>query len=100
MPVLEVLGRESGWPFGAAESAVVDASVILITGKVAVFAERGDVKPVAVGIEMVLGEVLAPFDAVLCAEFVCFGPSVGFDSQKLDIARIIVAFDEVMAELV
>ena len=79
---------------------MVDAGVILIAGKVAVLAERGDVKPVAVGIEMILSEVLVPFDAVLCAEFVCFGPSVGFDSQELDITRIIVAFDEVMAELV
>jgi len=79
---------------------MIEAGVILIAGKVAVFAERGDVEPVAVSIEMILGEVLVPFDAVLCAEFVCFGPSVGFDSQEFDITGIVVAFDEVMAELV
>lgn len=100
MSVLEVFGGESGWPFGATECTVVDAGVILIASKVAVFAKRGDMKPVAVSIEMILGEALVPFDAVLCAEFVCLRPSVGFDSQELDITRIIVAFDEVMAELV
>jgi hypothetical protein len=100
MLVLEVFRGEGGWPFGATESAMIEAGVILIAGEVAVFAERGDVEPVAVSIEVILGEVLVPFDAVLCAEFVRFGPSVRFDSQEFDITGIVIAFDEVMAEFV
>ena len=93
MPVLEVFGGEGGRPCGATESTVVEAGVVLITGEVAILTERGDVEPVAVGVEVILGEIFVPFDAILCAEFVRLRPGFGFDTEQFNVAGIIIALD-------
>ena len=78
---LEVFGGEGGRPCGAAERAVVEAGVVLIAGEIAILTERGNVEPVAVGVEMILGEIFVPFDAILRAKLVRLRPGFGFDTE-------------------
>ena len=100
MPRLEVFGRDGGFPFGAAEWAVVEAGFVLVAGELAVFTERDDVEPVTVGIEVIFGEIFVPFNLVFRAERFGFGPGFRFDADKFDVAVVGVFLEEVVAELV
>ncbi len=87
-------------PGGAAEWAVVGASVILVAGELAVFAERSVVEVIAVAVEAVFGEIFVVFDAIFGAEFLCFSPGARFDFEELDICMVVVLADQIVAELV
>jgi len=77
---LVVFGVEAGWPFGAAECAVIDAGFVLVAGEVAIFAERSDVEPIAVSIEVALGGIVVPFDLIFGAKLVGLLPSFRFNA--------------------
>ncbi len=79
---------------------MIVARIVLIAGKLAVFAERNHMKPVAVSVEVVFGKILIPFDAILSAEIVGFLPSFGLDTNELDVAGVGGFFEEGMAKLV
>ena len=76
-------------PGGAAKRAVVFASVVLVTGELAVFTERGEVKVVAVAVETIFGEILIVFGAIFGAEFLSFGPGASLDLEKFDVGMVI-----------
>ena len=80
-------------PGGAAEWAVIGAGVILVTGKLAVFAERSKVEVIAVAVEAVFGEILVVFDAVFVAELAGLGPGLRFNFEEFDICMIVVFAD-------
>ena len=86
-------------PSSVAEGAVIEESGVLITGKVAVFAERGKMKPIAVAVEVIFGKIFVPFDFISGAELFSFGPGFGFDADKLNIAIVGVFLKEIVAEL-
>jgi hypothetical protein len=81
MLALEVFGAEAGWPFGAAECAVVETDGVLVAGEVAVLAKGSDVEPVAIGIEVVLSGIIIPFDLVFSTEVARLLPGFGFDAD-------------------
>ena len=72
-------------PSSVAEGAVIEESGVLIAGKVAVFAERGKMKPIAVAVEVIFGKIFVVFDIVGGADFASFGPSARFDFDQFDI---------------
>ena len=78
---------------------MIGAGFVLIAGELAIFTEGDDVEPVAIGIEMIFGEVFIPFDVVLWAEFFGFSPGFGFDADELDVAFVGVFIEKEMAEL-
>ena len=57
-------------------------------------------QPVAVGIEVVLGEIFIPFDAVGLAEVFSFRPGFGLDADELDVTSVRCTLDKLMAEFV
>lgn len=97
---LEFGGRDGTRPFGAAERTVVEAGVVLVAGELAIFAERDDVEPVAVGVEVVFGVIFVPFDAVGSAERLGLGPGFGLDADELDVADVAGLVDKIVAEFV
>lgn len=97
---LEIFGWNAGFPFGATERAVIKAGLVLITGELAIFAERDDVEPVAISVEMIFGEVFVPFDAIFRAKFFGLGPGFGFDANEFDVASVGVFLDKIVAEFV
>ena len=52
---------------------------ILIAGKLAVFTERSKVKPIAVAVEAILGEIFIIWDIVIGAELAGALPGARFD---------------------
>ena len=70
-----------GWPFGAAECAVIEAGRVLVAGEVAVLAKGSDVEPVAIGVEVVLSGVIVPFNLVFSTEVARLLPGFGFDAD-------------------
>ncbi len=68
-------------PSGAAEGAVVEKRRILITSKLAIFAERSEMEPVAVGVEVIFGIVFVPFYLVFAAKDLSLFPSFRFDAE-------------------
>jgi hypothetical protein len=97
---LKVFGRDGGFPFGAAEWAVIEAGFVLVAGELAVFTERNDVEPVTVGVKVVFGEIFVPFDFIGGAELFGFSPGFRFDTDKFNVAVVGVFLKEIVAELV
>lgn len=93
-------GRDGARPFGAAERTVVEAGAVLVTGELAIFAERDDVEPVAVGVEVIFGVIFVPFNAVGDAECLGFGPGLGLDADELDVAGVAGLVDKIVTEFV
>ena len=79
---------------------MIDAGFVLVAGKLAVFAEGNDVEPVAVGIEVIFGEIFVPFDFIGRTEFLGFSPGFGLNADKLNVAVVGVFLEEVVTELV
>ena len=97
--MLKVFGRDGGFPFGATHRAMINAGFILVAGELAVFAERNDVEPVAVSVEVIFGEIFIPFNLISGAELFSFGPGFGFDADELNVACVGVFLEEIVAEL-
>ena len=79
---------------------MVDAGFVLITGELAVDTERNNVQPVAIGIEVILGEVVIPFDAVSLTEVFGLCPGFGLNADEFDVASIRGALDKIVAKFV
>jgi hypothetical protein len=79
---------------------MVEAGFILVAGELAVFTERNKVEPVAIGIEVVLGEIFVPIDVIGGAKLFGLVPGFGFDADKFNVASVGVFFEQAMAELV
>jgi hypothetical protein len=48
-------------------------------------------KPITVGVEVVLNVVFVPLNLVLFANVLSLAPSFGFDAKQINVARVIVA---------
>ena len=70
---------------------MIEKRRILITGELAIFAERSEMEPVAVGVEVIFGMVFVPFYLVFAAKDLSLFPSFGFDAKQVNVARVIVA---------
>lgn len=83
-----------------AERAVIFAFVVLVASNVTDRAKRGRIEVIAVAVEMILGEILVPFDVIFWTEFFGFIPGERFDFEKLNIRGKIRTMNNVVAELV
>ena len=79
---------------------MIFAGAILIAGELAVGAERDGMKPVAIGVDMVFGDVFVPVNVVVFTKVFGFLPSFGLDADELDIASVGVFIEESVAEFV
>ena len=78
-------------PSSATEGAMIKQRRVLIAGEFAVFTEGSEMKPITVGVEVVLNVVFIPLNLVLFANVLSLAPSFGFDAKQVNVARVIVA---------
>ena len=64
---------------------VVGAGSVLVAGEVAVGAEGFLMEPIAVGVEVVLDEILVPDDVVFGGKLFGLLPGGRFDFEALDV---------------
>ena len=57
-------------------------------------------KPIAVAVEVIFGEIFVVLYAVAFANFANLCPGLGFDFDEFNIGRVVGFIDKVVAELV
>lgn len=79
---------------------MIDAGFVLVAGELTIDTERNGVQPVAIGIEVILGEVVIPFDVVSLTEVFGLCPGFGLNADEFDVASIRGALDKIVAKFV
>ena len=76
-----LFGATGTGPMMIAEGAMIIALIILITSNIAIWTKRCSREVVAVAIEVILGKIFIPLNAIFATEAAGLFPSEGLDFE-------------------